>query len=94
MDGRRSVGGKRADPQPFAFIGNGAKRQAPDIDKGLRCLNLKLHQIYEVGPARQCQRIDLSRKLRRVFETLGALVVERPHASAPATSRMAARMLG
>jgi hypothetical protein len=89
--GRRAVADHCADAQ--TAVGRRLdlrQRQAPDIDQMRRPLDLQLHQVEQIGAAREeLGARRLGRRLRRTGRAVGALIGERPHAAAPTTSRIA-----
>src|ERR1700751_4834797 len=86
---------QRADPQTLLrrFF-NAAERQRVDIDEPRRGLDLKLHEIDQIGAA----GAELARRTRRDgaggVDVARTFVVKRLHVRSPSTtSRIAATML-
>ena len=81
---------------PSGVVFDLVERQAADVDEMRRRLDLELHQVEQVGAAGDELGAGLARPRQpRPRGVVGAFVGEGLHALAsPATSRMAATMLG
>ena len=95
MNRSRSIGSKCADPQS-AIVGifDFGKTGAVDVDEFAGGFDLQLHQVEQVGAARNRHRIRTGDQPGGIAQGAGTFVLEGPHALVSvAASRIAATML-